>query len=155
MSRRHGGINGWVELALNLPWHVSNGLGLLPSADGREYSLAAISLLSWKDFESLVGAGFRRRGFEVSERGLALSNDGVDLVLKRNDARHLVQCRQWRAQPIGMHSLRALHGAIEAEKAAGGYVVTSGRFTREARIFAEGRHVELIDARNLTDLVHS
>jgi restriction system protein len=34
---------------------------------------------------------------------------------------------------------------MAAQQAAGGYVVTSGRFTKDAIAFAEGRNIELID----------
>lgn len=37
-----------------------------------------ISTLSWRDFERLVGEGFRYRGFEVTERGGAGPDGGVD-----------------------------------------------------------------------------
>lgn len=39
-----------------------------------------------------------------------------------------------------------------AEGAAGGYVVTSGTFTKDARQFAAGRNVELIDGQALDGL---
>lgn len=35
--------------------------------------------------------------------------------------------------------------AMAAEGAAGGFVVTSGRFTKEAEAFASGRNIQLVD----------
>jgi restriction system protein len=112
-----------------------------------------IGSLSWQDFERVVGEGFRRRGFEVVDRGGAAPDGGIDLVLARDNERFLVQCKQWRAQQVGVSVVRELYGVMAAEGAAGGYVVTSGTFTKDARQFASGRNVELIDGQGLEALL--
>lgn len=109
--------------------------------------------LSWRDFERVVGEGFRRRGFQVVERGGAAPDGGIDLVLTRGKERFLVQCKHWRAQQVGVSVVRELYGVMAAEGAAGGYVVTSGTFTKDARQFAAGRNVELIDGQGLDALL--
>jgi restriction system protein len=113
----------------------------------------ALSDISWQQFEQLVGEGFRRQGFQVSETGQAGPDGGVDLELRRNGELHLVQCKQWRAQRVGVDVVRELYGAMAAQGAAGGFVVTSGRFTDEAKRFADGRNVQLIDGARLTSLL--
>jgi restriction system protein len=109
--------------------------------------------LSWRDFERVVGEGFRGRGFEVVERGGAAPDGGIDLVLTRGKEQFLVQCKQWRAQQVGVSVVRELYGVMAAEGASGGYVVTSGTFTKDARRFAAGRNVELIDGQALDGLL--
>jgi restriction system protein len=49
--------------------------------------------------------------------------------------------------------VRELYGVIAAERAAGGFVVTSGTFTDEARRFAEGREIELINGEQLAGAI--
>jgi restriction system protein len=44
----------------------------------------------------------------------------------------LVQCKQWKAFKVGVQVVRELYGLMAAHGAAGGFVVTSGRFTDEA-----------------------
>lgn len=44
---------------------------------------------------------------------------------------------------------RELYGVIAARRVAGGFVVTSGEFTQEARSFAEGREIQLINGKTL------
>jgi restriction system protein len=112
-----------------------------------------VTALSWQDFETLVAEGFRRRGFEVTERGGAAPDGGVDLALARGNERFLVQCKQWRAQQVGVSVVRELYGVMAAERVAGGYVVTSGTFTKDAKEFAVGRNIELIDGRGLNELL--
>jgi restriction system protein len=95
-----------------------------------------IASLSWQAFESLVAEGFRHRGFDVSERGGAGPDGGVDLALARGHEGFLVQCKQWRAQQVGVAVVRELYGVMAANRVAGGYVVTSGSFTKDAKEFA-------------------
>ena len=105
----------------------------------------ALNGMSWQQFEQLVGESFRRQGYQVRETGQAGPDGGVDLELRREGELHLVQCKQWRAQRVGVDVVRELYGAMAAQGAAGGFVVTSGRFTDEAKRFASGRNVKLVD----------
>lgn len=111
--------------------------------------------MSWREFELLVGEGFRRKGFQVEELGGAGADGGVDLVLRKGGEKHLVQCKQWRAYKVGVQVVRELYGVMAASGAAGGFVVTSGRFTEEAREFAKGRNVELMGGDALIALIRS
>ena len=60
-----------------------------------------------------------------------------------------MQCKQWRAFKVGVPVVRELYGVMAAKGAAGGFVVTSGRFTAEAEAVAEGRNVRLLDGPKL------
>jgi restriction system protein len=121
--------------------------------DVRGGAKANIANLSWQEFEALVGEGFRHRGFKVTPRGGAGPDGGVDLVLSRGYERFVVQCKQWRAQQVGVSVVRELYGVMAAERVAGGYVVTSGTFTKDAKEFAAGRNIELIDGKGLDGLL--
>lgn len=114
---------------------------------------ALVNSMSWQDFERLVGEAYRQRGYRVRETGGGGADNGIDLVLERDGERHLVQCKQWRAQRVGVEVVRELYGAMAAQGAAGGWVVTSGAFTGPAREFAKGRNIELIDGGALVDLI--
>lgn len=109
--------------------------------------------ISWADFELLVGEAFRRDGFAVEEHGGAQADGGVDLVLRRNGEKFLVQCKQWRAQKVSVEIVRELAGVMGARGATGGFVVTSGSFTPAAQEFAVGRNIVLIDGPILLDMI--
>jgi restriction system protein len=64
-----------------------------------------------------------------------------------------VQCKQWRAFKVGVPVVRELYGVMAAKGAAGGFVVTSGRFTPEAEAFASGRSLRLLDSPQLHRLL--
>lgn len=129
-------------------WRRHERKGLMHEATGHEPA-AAVNRMSWQQFERLVGEGFRQQGFAVTERGQRGPDGGVDLELRRAGETFLVQCKQWRAQRVGVEIVRELYGVMAAEGATGGYVVTSGRFTSEAMAFAEGRNIRLVDGERL------
>lgn len=109
--------------------------------------------MSWREFEMLVGEVFRQRGFTVVELGGNGPDGGVDLVLTKSSETHLVQCKQWKAFKVGVEVVRELFGVMAAKGAVSGYVVTSGVFTSEAKAFADGRNIELIDGDKLTRMI--
>lgn len=117
----------------------------------------ALHGMSWREFEMLVGEGFRLQGFQVMETGGAGADGGVDLVLtkpgKYGGEKFLVQCKQWRAFKVGVDVVRELYGVMAARGATGGFVVTSGRFTEDAINFASGRNVSLVDGPKLQVLL--
>ena len=113
----------------------------------------ALNGMSWQEFEMLVGEAFRLQGFGVAETGGGGADGGVDLVLSRASEKFLVQCKQWKAYKVGVDVVRELYGVMAAKGATGGFVVTSGSFTEDARAFAEGRNVKLVDGQQLFDLI--
>lgn len=50
---------------------------------------------------------------------------------------------------VGVSVVRELFGVMAARGATGGYVVSIGPFTADARAFAEGRNIQLVDATSL------
>lgn len=108
-----------------------------------------LSQMSWRDFEVMVGEYFRRQGFHVTDVGGAGPDGGVDVLLQKGSDTYLVQCKQWRALRVGVLPVRELYGVMAARRVAGGFVVTSGDFTDEARSFAQGREIQLINGQAL------
>ena len=127
--------------------------GALVSGVAKSSAPDALNGMSWRDFEVLVGEGFRLQGYQVLETGGGGPDGGIDLVLKREGERFLVQCKQWRALKVGVSVVRELYGVMAARGAAGGFVVTSGSFTPEAEAFASGTNVKLIDGKKLFALI--
>ena len=108
-----------------------------------------VAQMSWQQFEVLVAEYFRRQGFSVTANGGSGPDGGVDVWLQKGSDRYLVQCKHWRARRVGVEVVREMYGLIAAQRLAGGYVVTSGDFTEEARGFADGRELKLINGRAL------
>jgi restriction system protein len=113
----------------------------------------ALDGMSWREFEMLVGEAFRLQGFGVSETGGGGADGGVDLVLSKGTEKFLVQCKQWKAYKVGVDVVRELYGVMAAKGATGGFVVTSGSFSEDAKAFADGRNVKLVDGHRLFGLI--
>ena len=116
-------------------------------------SADALDGMSWREFEILVGEAFRLQGYRVAETGGGGPDGGIDLALTKGNEKFLVQCKQWKAYKVGVDVVRELYGVMAAKGAAGGFVVTSGRFTDDARKFADGRNVQLVDGTKLFAMI--
>lgn len=120
--------------------------------DGQS-SLETLQQLSWKEFEWMVGEAFRRQGYSVEESIGDGPDGGVDLVLRKDGQTALVQCKQWKVFSVGAPVIRELFGVMTADRAQRAVVITSGKFTRDAQAFAEGKPIDLIDGAALLELV--
>lgn len=121
----------------------------LPVDDAAPSPAAALlEGLSWPDFMALLAEAFRLRGHRVIETGRG-AVEGVDLVLHKAGETHLVQCRSWQAQRVGVDVLRELCSLMAARGVSGGWVVTAGRFADEAVHFAAAHQLHLVDGAEL------
>jgi restriction system protein len=119
----------------------------------QQRDLESIRALHWQEFEQLVGEAFRRQGYRVAERGGAAPDGGVDLVLLRNGKKTVVQCKRWKTKQVGVALVRELYGAMSAEGADEAIFASSGEYTADARAFANGKPMRLIDGARLAELI--
>lgn len=116
-------------------------------------SANALDGMSWREFEMLVGEAYALQGYRVTETGGGGADGGIDLVLTKGGEKFFVQCKQWKAYKVGVDVVRELYGVMAAKGATGGFVVTSGRFTDDAKEFADGRNVHLVDGTKLFAMI--
>lgn len=115
--------------------------------------LESIAALGWRDFERLVGEAFRRRGYSVEETGLGGADGGIDLILRRDGRRILVQCKQWRRQRVPVNVVREMYGLMAHHRADEVRIAALGGFTPDAERFAKGKRIELIDGSTLLAMI--
>lgn len=115
----------------------------------------SLHTLSWQDFERLVGASYERQGYQVANTGGGGADGGVDLLLTKGQETTLVQCKHWRAQKVGVTTVRELYGVMAARGAARGIVVSAGDFTPDALEFVKGRNIALVGGRALSEMLRS
>ncbi len=115
--------------------------------------LESIAALGWRDFERLVGEAFRRRGYSVEETGLGGADGGIDLILRRDGRRILVQCKQWRRERVPINVVREMYGLMAHHRADEVRIAALGGFTPDAERFAEGKRIELIDGSTLLAMI--
>jgi restriction system protein len=117
--------------------------------------LESLRNTSWKDFEYMVAEAYKRQGFQVEYSLSRGADGGVDLVLRKDGKTILVQCKQWKVISVGAPVVREMFGLMTAERADEIIIVTSGKFTRDAIQFAEGKPIRLINGQSLLVLVQS
>jgi restriction system protein len=128
-------------------WKETNP-GTGPSAARKDaWSLELLRILEWKRFEEVCAAYFEALGFR-SRLARAGADGGVDVHLYQPESRSpciLVQCKAWRVYKVGVAQIRELFGVMAADRVGEGILVTTGAFTPDARSFAEGKNIHLID----------
>jgi restriction system protein len=97
--------------------------------DTARWTPELLKRLEWRRFEQLCAAYFEAAG--------------------AGSASAVVHCKPWDAYRVGIKPVRELHGAMAAAGAAGGVLVTPGKFTQEAETFAAKENIQLIDGTGL------
>jgi restriction system protein len=108
---------------------------------------ASLRQLRTSEFIRLVGLAFEARGYNVVESGMkgARADGSVDIELRKNREAHIVHCKHWRSRKIEVEAVREFHALMTERRAAGGFIVTTGRFSREATNYVRGISLNLID----------
>ena len=106
---------------------------------------AGVETLRWDQFELLVGEIFRRQGYAVELSAALGADGGIDLMLRRDGECIPVQCKHWKTSKVAAREMREFYGTMTDAAAPRGIFVTTGSFTRDAREFATGQAIELLD----------
>lgn len=117
--------------------------------------LESLSQGGWRQFELLVGEAFRRQGYAVEETGLGGADGGIDLILRKDGRRTLVQCKQWKRQQVGVSIVREMAGLLAHHQAHAVKIVCIGGYTKDAERFAQGKPIELISGGQLLEMIRA
>ncbi len=115
------------------------------------WSLELLEVLDQKRFEFLAAAYFQTLSFraELTQKG---PEGFVDIRLHAdNELRPgiIAHCRAWSTLPVGLKEVRELHAVMTFERVQEGALVAAGTFASQARDFAQGRNMLLIDGADL------
>lgn len=129
-------------------WKRSSRARLFNQVAGSANVSGSVRDLSWDDFERLTAEAFARLGYASHETRKG-RDGGIDCVLRKDGKLYLAQCKHWKSGKVGVQVVRELNGVVAAKGAAGGFVVCSGEFTADAKDFARGTTIELVDGKKL------
>lgn len=121
-----------------------------------EWSMDSLRQLEWKRVELLAAEFFKHLGFHANETRLG-ADGGVDVELRRPGETTLAavaQCKAWNTRKVGVKPVRELFGVMAAGSVPAGIFVTTGEFTDEAKDFAQGKALELVDGSTLLAYIH-
>lgn len=110
--------------------------------------IVALSGVSWRTFIHMVLDALSRRGFERVVDSETASGDS-DFMLERHGERHLLSCKHGSAFVLGRLTVNELANDINLNNAAGGFLLTQGRITEDARPVAALQRIELLDGPTL------
>ncbi len=100
--------------------------------------------LSPSEFENMVVEYLLSINYKAERTG-SVGDHGVDVVGKSpNGEKIIVQCKRWRGV-VGEQIIREFHGVMQHEKADKGIIITTGKFTNQAREWARGKPIDLIE----------
>ena len=131
-------------LATLFPWLVN--------FKGRGLSLEQMYALTPSEFEAYVAERiFARQGYRV--RNTRDTKDGgIDiLVIDRQGHQAVVQCKRYN-HTVGEPVAPDLYGTMINAGATRAYLVTTGSISADARKWAFGKPIELIDGQRLVQL---
>lgn len=115
-----------------------------PSA---ELTLTLLQELEWKRFEQVTEAYFQQMGWGTQAAPIG-PDGGVDIHLTRPGSQWpdaVVQCKAWLGSKVGVSLMRELFGVMADKKVAEGFFVTTAEYSSDARTFAEGKPLTLIN----------
>lgn len=110
-----------------------------------------LSQMDAEEFEHLVCDLFRRLGYEVEHTPFT-GDGGIDGYLRKNGQLSILQCKRVKGS-VGQPVLRDLFGTMNHEKAKEGIVVTTGRVSKQAREWAQGKAIRILELDELTNLI--
>src|SRR5579883_1437782 len=122
------------------------------SRDGRGLDLDQLDPIA---FEQLVSTLLTRLGY-LTRLTRPSHDGGIDIIAENPQpvvgGKIIVQCKR-SSSLVGVAAVRDLYGVVHAERATKGILVTTSDFSADARVFAEGKPIELIGGRQLADLL--
>ena len=114
-----------------------------------------INALSGVEFEQVCKKILENMGFDV-ETTKTTGDGGIDLIAYNHQpllsGKYIIQCKRYTGS-VGEPVIRDLYGVITSERANKGILMTSGVFTKQAQVFAQGKPIELIDGVKLKELL--
>jgi restriction system protein len=112
-----------------------------------EFTLALLQELEWKRFEQVTEVYFQQMGWDTHAAPIG-PDGGVDIHLTRPGSQRtdaVVQCKAWLGSKVGVSLMRELFGVMADATVPEGFFVTTSEYSSEARAFAAGKRLTLID----------
>jgi len=114
-----------------------------------------IQELSWPELKDMVANAYAKAGYMIMDNGPFTSDPSIDLVMRKSANLYLLQSRYWRNRKVSLREVKKLSALMHEKQASGIFLLTTGIFTKNARRYAFGRPINLIDGIQLVKLLNS
>src|ERR1039458_8890197 len=117
--------------------------------------LQQLRSIDWFQFEKVIGHMYLKLGYDVTKRGGANPDGGIDLIIQKDGQCVAVQCKQWKAWNVGVKTVREFLGALTDAGIRKGKLITLRGYSGEARQLAEKHGIEIVNEVGLAQLIES
>lgn len=122
-----------------------------------ELNSVNLKKLNPREFEETVEKIYSAMGYNVNITDFS-RDEGIDLYAKstteRGTDKLAIQCKHYPKGVVGVKAVRELYGVItHKQDISRGILVTSGRFSRDAREFVKNKRLELCDGVYISGLM--
>ena len=123
-----------------------NAFGINVHTDTPKNLLDSLQDLSGQDFEKLIESLLTRMGFQT-ETTKTTGDGGIDIIAKYDKpifgGLYLFQCKRFASDNlVGAPIIRDFYGAVTADRAVKGILITTSDFTAQAQEFAQRVGIE-------------
>lgn len=121
------------------------------------WTIEFLKSIEWKRYEDLCVLFLKMKGYNASTTGLG-ADDGVDINIYAKDNPSqiyaIAQCKSYTSYNIGVKFIRELYGVMVDKNINIGIFFTTSTFTKDAKKFAEGKKIQLIDGHSLIEKIN-
>jgi restriction system protein len=114
--------------------------------------LENIRSIDWFQFEKIVALVYQKQGYQVTRRGGANPDGGIDLVLEKDGLRFAVQCKQWKTRDVGVKPVREFLGALTDAGVLKGIFITLQGYTGDAKLLADKHGIQIVNETGLVEM---
>lgn len=145
-------VLGWRRTGGHWLWRLH---GLARGEQWPALTLEQTLRLTPSEFEAYVAYRiFERQGYNVVNTP-DVKDGGIDvLVSDGRGARAVVQCKRYKGT-VGESTVRDLYGTMIHDGATHAYLITTGAISDEARRWASGKTIDLVDGPRLVELARA
>lgn len=119
-----------------------------------KWDKAFLKELEWKLFEDVCMEYLKLKNCDASVTSIG-ADGGMDMKVSDNNGNviAIAQCKAWN-KPIGVSLVRELYGVMAAERVKHGIFLTTSDFSNDAKEFAKGKALMLIDGEEFVSVIN-
>lgn len=114
-----------------------------------------IQELSWAELNDMVAKAYAKSGYMILVNDSYTSDPSIDIVMRKSANLYLLQSRYWRNRKVSLREVKKLFALMHEKQASGIFLLTTGIFTKNARRYAIGRPINLVNGIQLVKLLDS
>ena len=109
--------------------------------------------IDWFHFEKLFELIYQHRGYSVQRLGGANPDGGVDLMIKSETEKFIVQCKHWRKWSVGVRHIREFLGAMADSKIPNGIFITLTGYSGDAKQLADKHGIQILNESDIIQML--